>query len=239
MSKQRMIRDSFWTDSYIEKLSPDEKLIFIYLLTNPLANVAGIYEIRTKRIGFETGYDVEVIETILNRFERDKKLLRHNDWLCLVNHIKNQSLNPSIIEGCRRIFDELPPDVGQAVTGWVQGGLLNLTLLNLTLLNSTKLTVKTVRNAYNKKEVEEHPGFVDFWSKYPKKTGKGEAEKAWIKNRPPLDVVLAAIDAQKKTRQWTTDEGKYIPYPATWLNQKRWEDDPEIKTENKYDKYDK
>lgn len=132
-----MIRDSFWTDSYIEKLTPDEKLVFLYLLTNPLANIAGIYEIRTKRIGFETGYDIEVIENILNRFVRDKKLLRHNDWICLTNHIKNQSLNPSVIEGCKRIFNELPIDVGQAVTGWVQAGLLNLTLLNLTSLNST------------------------------------------------------------------------------------------------------
>lgn len=136
-----MIRDSFWTDSYIEKLSPDEKLIFLYLLTNPLANVAGMYEVRTKRIGFETGYDIEVVENILNRFVRDKKLLRYNDWICLINHIKNQSLNPSVIEGCRRIFNELPVDVGQAVTGWVQAGLLNLTILNLTSLNSTQPNV--------------------------------------------------------------------------------------------------
>jgi len=137
MSKQRIIRDSFWTDTYIEKLTPDEKLLFIYLLTNPLCNVAGVYEIRAKRIGFETGYDVEVVETILKRFERDKKILRFEDWIVIVNHIKNQSLNPSIIQGCERIFKELPQGITQAVTGWVQTGLLNLTLLNLTLLNST------------------------------------------------------------------------------------------------------
>ena len=138
MSKQRMIRDSFWTDTYIEKLTPDEKLLFIYLLTNPLCNVAGVYEIRAKRIGFETGYDVEVVETILKRFERDKKILRFEDWIVIVNHIKNQSLNPSIIQGCERIFNELPQGITQAVTGWVQAGLLNLTLLNLTLPNLTK-----------------------------------------------------------------------------------------------------
>ena len=132
-----MIRDSFWTDTYIEKLTPDEKLLFIYLLTNPLCNVAGVYEIRAKRIGFETGYDVEVVETILKRFERDKKILRFEDWIVIVNHIKNQSLNPSIIQGCERIFNELPQDITNAVTGWVQAGLLNLTLLNLTLPNLT------------------------------------------------------------------------------------------------------
>ncbi len=132
-----MIRDSFWTDSYVERLTPDEKLIFLYLLTNPLCNIGGIYEIRTKRIGFETGYDIEVIENILNRFVRDKRILRHNDWICMVNHLKNQSMNPSVIQGCQRIFAELPPEIDRVVTGWVQAGLLNLTILNLTSLNST------------------------------------------------------------------------------------------------------
>lgn len=155
-----MIRDSFWTDSYIEKLTPDEKLIFLYLLTNPLCNVAGIYEIRTKRIGFETGYDIEVIENILSRFERDKKILRHDDWIVLINHIKNQSINPSIIQGCQRIFNELPRPIKTRVTGWVQAGLLNLTLLNLTSLNLTQpnvietpvLSVIVETDTKNKKE---------------------------------------------------------------------------------------
>lgn len=165
MSKQRMIRDSFWTDSYVEKLSPDEKLIFIYLLTNPLANVAGVYEIRNKRIGFETGYDVEVIENILSRFERDKKILRHNDWIVLVNHIKNQALNPSIIQGCQRIFNELPDEMHRVVTGWVQAGLLNLTLLNLTYLGETsspELEDKSKDMGWNNKSDDFEEGYVDL-----------------------------------------------------------------------------
>lgn len=157
MSKQRMIRDSFWTDVYIEKLSPDEKLIFLYLLTNPLCNVAGIYEIRTKRIGFETGYDIEVIENILSRFERDGKILRQADWIVIINHLKNQSVNPSIIQGCQRIFNELPEEIKTRVTGWVQAGLLNLTILNLTLPystlpNSTEVSEKPLTKTITTKE---------------------------------------------------------------------------------------
>lgn len=161
MSKQRIIRDSFWTDSYIERLTPDEKLLFLYLLTNPLNNVAGVYEIRPKRIGFETGYDIEVVETILKRFERDKKILRHNDWVVIVNHIKNQSLNPSIIQGCQRIFEELPTEMKARVTGWVQAGLLNLTILNLTLLNSTPPT-EVVARAPERVEKEAKLSYGEF-----------------------------------------------------------------------------
>jgi len=234
-----MIRDSFWTDTYVEKLTPDEKLLFIYLLTNPLCNVAGVYEIRAKRIGFETGYDVEVVETILKRFERDKKILRFEDWIVVVNHIKNQSLNPSIIQGCERIFNELPQGITQAVTGWVQAGLLNLTLLNLTLLNLT-LPNPTLRKKAVVVEVTENKSFDSFWMNYPKKIGKGAAEKAWKKYNPPIAIVLTAIESQKKTDQWSKDKGQFIPNPATWINQKRWEDEVgEIKNVSKFSKYDK
>jgi hypothetical protein len=65
--------------------------------------------------------------------------------------------------------------------------------------------------------------FLSFWHAYPSKTGKGEAWKSWNKNgRPPLDIILQAIETQKKGRRWI--EG-YIPNPSTWLNQKRWEDE--------------
>ena len=135
--KQRLMRDTFWTDNYVEKLIPDEKLVFIYLLTNPLNNIAGIYEIRRKRIAFDTGFDVDVVDNILDRFKKDGKVLLYDEWIVIVNHIKNQALNPSILKGCRRILLELPEDMRVQITGWVQAGLLNLTLLNLTLLNLT------------------------------------------------------------------------------------------------------
>jgi DNA-binding transcriptional regulator YhcF (GntR family) len=80
--------------------------------------------------------------------------------------------------------------------------------------------------------------FDTFWSAYPVKKGKGAAEKSWQKLKPDLQTVLTAIEAQKQSDQWTKDNGKFIPYPATWLNQKRWEDEVETITQSKYLKYD-
>jgi len=153
MSK-RYINDTFWTDAYIEKLTPDEKLIFIYLLTNPLNNIAGMYEIRAKRIGFETGYDIEVIENILKRFEKEKKVLRNGDFLVIVNHIKNQVLNPSVLQGCVRIIEDLSEDNRESVTEWVQSGLLNLTILNLTKPNGKpSKSVKKINYKFNHEQM--------------------------------------------------------------------------------------
>ena len=67
--------------------------------------------------------------------------------------------------------------------------------------------------------------FDSFWSAYPKKVGKEAARKAFLKVDADLAVMLRAIEAQKQSRQWQEDGGKYIPNPATWLNQGRWEDE--------------
>ena len=87
-------------------------------------------------------------------------------------------------------------------------------------------------------EVRIDNNFARFWSAYPVKKGKGTAEKAWNKYNPNIDVVLSAIENQKTTDQWSKDKGKYIPYPATWLNGKRWEDEVEVATISKFSKYD-
>ena len=40
----------------------------------------------------------------------------------------------------------------------------------------------------------------------------------------------------KRLDQWKKDSGRFVPYPATWLNNRRWEDElSEIKTNTKYD----
>ncbi len=71
-------------------------------------------------------------------------------------------------------------------------------------------------------------GFFKFWNLYPRKIGKGAAEKAWKKIRPSNGTVgdiLSAVENQKHWPIWERDNGQYIPNPATWLNQKRWADE--------------
>ena len=70
--------------------------------------------------------------------------------------------------------------------------------------------------------------FVEFWDAYPRKVAKGSAEKAWIKVNPDdalKDEILSAVEAQRGSDDWKKDGGAFIPHPATWLNQRRWEDE--------------
>lgn len=73
-------------------------------------------------------------------------------------------------------------------------------------------------------------GFDIFWKAYPKKKSKGDAEKWWKKNKPSKELlikIVAAIGRLKQTADWKKDNGQFIPYPASWLNSKGWEDETE------------
>lgn len=96
--------------------------------------------------------------------------------------------------------------------------------------SNVTVTLNSNDREEKRREEKQHTtpdGFDVFWSAYPKKVGKGAAEVAWKKAKVNghLSDVLSAIDRQKRSSQWTKDNGQYIPNPATWINQRRWEDD--------------
>jgi len=74
--------------------------------------------------------------------------------------------------------------------------------------------------------VEETP-FDIFWKAYPRKTGKGDARKKFAKalTKTSFENIMAALGKVKASAQWQKDDGQFVPYPATWLNQERWDDE--------------
>lgn len=64
--------------------------------------------------------------------------------------------------------------------------------------------------------------FGDFWKAYPRKVGKGAAERAWAKaiKHADADQIIEAVRAA----DWSADP-EFIPHPSTWLNGKRWMDE--------------
>lgn len=91
---------------------------------------------------------------------------------------------------------------------------------------SQPLTTKPLTtNQKESKPLSEYSDeFEEFWMVYPKKTGKGGAYSSWRKQHPPAKQVLKSLEWQIKSEDWTKQGGQYIPLPATYLNQRRWED---------------
>lgn len=104
--------------------------------------------------------------------------------------------------------------------------------------NTIKQETKNKAIKKQNKELNElqEKQFDKFWQAYPKKVSKKQAQKSWKKINPSLELfekILKALEMVKQTEQWKKDNGKYVPYPATWLNQERWNDEINMMQYNK------
>lgn len=71
--------------------------------------------------------------------------------------------------------------------------------------------------------------FAEFYATYPRKVARRDAEKAWAKLS--LDERAKALEAlPTHIRYWDIKgtEKEFIPYPATWLNGARFEDELDL-----------
>ena len=108
MNKLRSVNTHFWDDGYIVDRDPIEKLLFLYLLTNPLTSIAGVYELSVRKVAFDTGIDKEMVEKILGRFESDGKILYRDGWVVLLNFFDNQKMNPNMVKGAVAFLNAAP-----------------------------------------------------------------------------------------------------------------------------------
>lgn len=96
--------------------------------------------------------------------------------------------------------------------------------------NQEPLTINhkplTKKHKPSTKLVHTNDDFEQFWSLYPKKVSRAKALESWIKHKPKIQEVLHALSWQKASKDWFESNGKYVPYPATYLNQHRWKDEP-------------
>ena len=82
--------------------------------------------------------------------------------------------------------------------------------------NKNEQTLKIITDMFNK-----------FWEAYPKKVKKSVAFKKWKTLKPSEKLfkdIMRALKNQKESYDWQKENGRFIPHPTTWLNQRRWED---------------
>ena len=110
MSKKRYFDTNFWSDTWVETLSQDEKLFFIYLFTNERVTIAGVYEIPLKRMVMESEFDKQSIVAMLSKMESRVRYV--NGWIVLRNAIKSQNYkNDKISRGIKAILEACPVEL--------------------------------------------------------------------------------------------------------------------------------
>lgn len=95
----RKIHTQFWSDPFIQSLSPEKRYFFLYLLTNEKTRQCGIYEITKRHISYDTGYTIDTVSILLEYFISEKKIMfsESTNEIAIKNWIKfNGSRSPKV-----------------------------------------------------------------------------------------------------------------------------------------------
>src|SRR3990167_10785715 len=105
----KQIHVSIWKDEWVLDLSPEEKLLFIYLFSNENSSIAGIYKLALKVISFETGLDLSFIDISLRKFWEAEKSYFENIIVWVRNLRKyNANNSPLVIKRLEAELREVP-----------------------------------------------------------------------------------------------------------------------------------
>jgi hypothetical protein len=79
VAKYRTVRVDIWNHPLVlEKMTPEDKFFYLYLLTNPYTTQIGIYKITKKQMAFDLAYSIESVHSLMDRFTDHHKLVRYN-----------------------------------------------------------------------------------------------------------------------------------------------------------------
>lgn len=231
MARARNIKPAFFTNDDLVQLPMQDRMLFIGLWT--LADREGRLEDRPMRIKMQVfpADDINVDES-LTRLASTGMLIRYEvdggRYIEIVNFTKHQ--RPHVKEAA----SEIPPYTGENEptptrdsASTIPGSGEHALIPDTGYLNEDTGYLNADSDESAARE-QKPTRFTEFWQAYPKKVGKGAAAKAFkaIKWREiEFPALMSALEKQKQSAQWQDEGGRFIPNPATWLNQERWGDE--------------
>ncbi|UPG65589.1 hypothetical protein [Metabacillus endolithicus] len=76
MKTGQMLNTYFWKSASL--MNREDKLFYLYLLTNSCTNHIGIYQITKKQIAFELDYSLDTVTLLMDRFTEQYNLIHYN-----------------------------------------------------------------------------------------------------------------------------------------------------------------
>ena len=104
MAIYRTLYTKFWEDDKVlDEMSMEEKLLYIYLLTNPRVKQCGCYAISFHQIFLQTNISKENAKKIIERFEKELNLVKYSKntkEILLLNFYKYNWTPSHLIKAC-------------------------------------------------------------------------------------------------------------------------------------------
>lgn len=248
MARIRSTKPEFWTDrSLALKLTRDARLFYkgLWNFADEHGRIsADPYYLKGQIFPYESE-GPDWIEGLVGQLEAAGKVVRYSDgedpYLFLRTLHRHQRLEPDKVpsrlpappvptdpantqvtyadevnaDKSARDSVESEPDADEEALFYVAGG---------------REQVAGSRGPSSDEENEVPPAaFDEFWKHWPRKVDKEEARTAFTKavtNKrvDPAVVIKACAEFAERCRLVGREKG-FIPYPATWLNKQRWNDD--------------
>jgi hypothetical protein len=101
MAAYRKLHTSYWTDPFVEELTQEQKLFYVYLISNTKTRQSGIYEITKKYIQFETGFSIKEVSELIQFFISKGKIAYSEitNEIAITNWFKhNRSTSPKVLK---------------------------------------------------------------------------------------------------------------------------------------------
>lgn len=111
--RYRPFNTSFWYDSYIGELTNSERVLFIFLFTNPRVTTCGIYEFPDKQISGLLDIQRSELETIKSKFEADRRFYFHRGWIYIANFSTHNRFSSAenIVNNFKKELESVPADI--------------------------------------------------------------------------------------------------------------------------------
>ena len=243
----RTICCEFWTDPDVARLTKDEILLVLYLITNPHSHMAGIYYLSMATMAEETKINIRGIEGGLKGLQRENVASYSEEFkqVWVINMLEYQGRGQNVEKGVAAhlmtlhkspliphylnryptVRQYLPSSfIGTPFEGVSKGDAC----FPSPVPDPSSVSV-SVSDSDGEKSAEKRGNheFDLFFAAYPdtcpRKVRK-TALIAWKKANhiPLLDVMLAALESQKQSKQWLEEGGQFIPAPSRWINEERW-----------------
>jgi hypothetical protein len=251
MSKLRSVSTAFWSDPFIEDLSPDEKLLFLYLITNEKTNMLGIYEASIKKMAFETGLSLDKVKKALKEFERLSKVKYVENYVILLNFLKHQNFNTNMKKSAIDVYNSLPKalkDKSLSISKDNPSKGFESLSKHFGMVSKVEIEVEEEVEDEVEKEISYTAETInDIYSLYPtncpvkgKPNGKGKANKEQIKRilkskEETVDSLKAKIERYvrecKNSNTYFKNFGTFLNNLPDYSEEEKKE---ELKEENLY-----
>jgi len=215
MAIYRNVHISFWSDPFVLELTPEEKYFFLYLMTNSKTSQIGIYELPKSIIQFETGYNRDTVDKLLNKFIDYGKIKydQTTKEVMLTNWLKyNYSNSPKVISCMEKELRN------------VKSNSLKKEFDTLCIQYQYSIHTQTQEEQEEEQEEEETPenDFEKFWNLYDKKNDKKNCLKKWEKiKKADKEMIFKTLPTYIKS----TPDKQYRKNPLTYLNRESWNDE--------------